>query len=326
MTWSKERLKDGESLDLLIDEIGPNVLEATFAFDKVLLELIRDYIEGDLIIYKVFNGSKRVIAIIPFIKDKKGRYWSIPFVSTGGFLCEGGIDEKVLNLFKDDKYFIRGTHPLIRSGSPVKVLTYIELEDSSEKQLYSWKSKLRSQIKKSVKTGFHCKTGGSELVNIFYGLYAENMASLGSPVYSIDLFKKILSGYTKNSLVFVVYKESEIVATSIVLGYRGYAEVLWAASNKSYNRAGGNMFLYWKMIEWSIENGYKIFSFGRSTIDSSQYKFKQQWNSKDKYIYSTANWQLGKREKLKEIFKVLWRLMPTKISTLVGSKITRGIY
>jgi lipid II:glycine glycyltransferase (peptidoglycan interpeptide bridge formation enzyme) len=39
------------------------------------------------------------------------------------------------------------------------------------------------------------------------------------------------------------------------------------------------MLLYWTMIRDSIERGYKVFDFGRSTPNEGTYNFKKQWGA-----------------------------------------------
>ena len=40
------------------------------------------------------------------------------------------------------------------------------------------------------------------------------------------------------------------------------------------------MLLYWTMLEYACDNGYRYFDFGRSTPDEGTYKFKEQWGAK----------------------------------------------
>jgi hypothetical protein len=68
-----------------------------------------------------------------------------------------------------------------------KVRMILSLPDSSDALMKSFKSKLRSQIRRPVKDGLYSRIGSGELLDDFYFVFAKNMRDLGSPVHSRDL-------------------------------------------------------------------------------------------------------------------------------------------
>ena len=81
-------------------------------------------------------------------------------------------------------------HFYIRPEQSSKVRMLIRLPESSEVLMKSFKSKLRSQIKKPMKEGLYSIIGGIELIDEFYNVFLVNMRDLGSPVHSKNLVKK----------------------------------------------------------------------------------------------------------------------------------------
>ena len=48
---------------------------------------------------------------------------------------------------------------------------------------------------------------------------------------------------------------------------------------KEFRPLSPNTLLYWHLIRCAIEQGVRVFDFGRSTPDEGTYKFKQQWGA-----------------------------------------------
>ncbi len=83
----------------------------------------------------------------------------------------------------------------------------------------SFKSKLRSQIKKPIKEGLTAKVGGPELLEDFYKVFAINMRDLGSPVHSKNLMKNVLEEFLESSRIVTVYKDDEPAACSLIVSF-----------------------------------------------------------------------------------------------------------
>ncbi len=230
--------------------------------------------------YYILKSNENFIGFMP-IFTKKNQNYSIPFFSYG-LLIDKPIEVSLiseLRLLLKNRF--KNFHVKIISLkncyiSPTKEYAELNLKNSVDEQMSFFKSKLRSQIKKSIKNGLKSKIGGIELLDDFYDIYSKNMYDIGSPVYSKEFFNKFLLSNIHSKIFVVNYNDSP-VASSICVSFGKVNEVVWASSLKSFNYLSSNMFLYWKMIEYSISVNYSVFSFGRSDPKSSQLKFKKQW-------------------------------------------------
>ena len=106
------------------------------------------------------------------------------------------------------------------------------------------------------------------------------MRDLGSPVHSKRMIESVLEEYPEKSTVMIIYKDDKPVACGLVIGHRDILENPWASSLRNYSNLSPNMLLYWTMLEYACDNGYKKFDFGRSTPGEGTYKFKKQWGAK----------------------------------------------
>ena len=227
---------------------------------------------------------------------------------------EVGVPHERLNFERTDKFHMR-----------------LELPDSHEALKASFKSKLRSQIKKSTEYGLTVQFGHLELLSEFYAVFATRMRDLGTPVFSKQLFQEILGCFGDDAEICLVKSDAQTAAAAILVHAHGLTEVPSASCHTQFNRMNANMFMYWNLLTRAIDRGSHTFDFGRSSEGSGTYKFKAQWKSRP----CPAVWQYyvrkgdpndmrpdsGNKQKLIEI----WKRLPVWFTKLVGPQIVRGI-
>jgi len=215
-----------------------------------------------------------------------------------------------------------------------KVQMRFPLPESSDTLLKSFKSKLRSQIKKADKNGLISKEGNSlQLIRDFYTVYSQNMHDLGSPVHSISWFESVVRSYAEACFICVVYFEQTPVGAGVVLKNGEKASIPWASTLRKFNKLAPNMKLYWRVLAHCADNGIREFDFGRSTFNEGTYKFKKQWGAQpyllNWYCYPQSQTAEHKSDtsdsELKALAKSLiektWRSLPLKLTVALGSKI-----
>jgi lipid II:glycine glycyltransferase (peptidoglycan interpeptide bridge formation enzyme) len=92
------------------------------------------------------------------------------------------------------------------------------------------------------------------------------------------------------------------------------------------------MWLYWSCMKYACQEGYRIFDFGRSTVDSSTYKFKQQWGTQPVPHY--WHYALNHPQELPRLnpdnarFRLaisVWQRLPVAASRLIGPAIAKQL-
>ena len=268
---------------------------------------------------------------------------SMPYVNYGGILVEDeALVEPIFQCAVElgrqlkVKYLelrhLKNFYPELPAKTE-KVSMWLSLPKTAEELLRSFKPKLRSQIRKGEKNGLVVKSGGVELLDEFYGVFAHNWRDLGTPVYGKDVFALILEAFPKSARLFVVTDmELHPVAVGFLLGYRDRLEIPWASSLREYNHLQSNMFLYWNCLKYACDEGYRVFDFGRSTVESPTFKFKEQWGARP--IAHYWHYYLKERQEIPQInpqnlkFRLaisLWRHLPVLVTRLVGPAIAKHL-
>jgi FemAB-related protein (PEP-CTERM system-associated) len=209
-----------------------------------------------------------------------------------------------------------------------KVRMLMDLPPSSDQLLAGFKSKLRSQINKAEKNGIRFVWGGLDDLDDIYFVFSKNMHALGSPVHAKKWLHSIVSSYLPGIKIGLAQFEGKAVGVGFILLGKLGVSLPWASTLREYNHLGPNMLLYWKLLEFSADNGFKYFDFGRSTENEGTYNFKKQWGAVPQPLiwYTLDDAVHDKKERLplykntspqKAVF-ALWQRMPLAAANVLG--------
>ena len=302
------------------------------------------------------NFENVLTGILPLIHFKNvvfgNSFISMPFFDMGGILADDKRTEKALldeaaklgkrlnteriEFRHTDKHDCFSKSNILNSRTHAvrnhKVRMLLELPESSEVLMRSFKSKLRSQIKKPIKMGLKQKVGGIELLDDFYKIFLINMRDLGSPVHSKKLFIEVMEKFKDQTKIVIVHKKNTPYAASVIFAFKDVLENPWSSSLRQYSRLSPNMLLYWTMIEYACDNGYNFFDFGRSTPNEGTYKFKKQWGAIPQPLHwqylcfnnKAADSEVSEKSKFNVAIQC-WKKLPVSVTAVIGPMIRKNI-
>lgn len=222
-------------------------------------------------------------------------------------------------------------HPSLTERMTTKVHMRLALPETPESLMASFKSKLRSQVKKSLANGQTVTWGREELLGDFYAVFSRNMRDLGTPVYPRQLFQSMLRSFPTEAELCIVYQERQPAAAALLVHGPGTTQVPSASTLREFNPTNANMRLYWHLLERSVLRGQSTFDFGRSSAESGPYKFKEQWGARpDPAIWQTyrragtSNELRPDNSKFQTLIRV-WTMLPMPAANFLGPWIVRGI-
>jgi FemAB-related protein (PEP-CTERM system-associated) len=166
-----------------------------------------------------------------------------------------------------------------------KVTFELKLPATAEAMGKALGSKLRSQIRRSDREAIAIRTGAEGLLGDFYGVFAENMRDLGTPVYPRRFFDVIAQRLRGQFQVIIVDLDGAAAAAGFVFFFRDVAEIPWAACTRKAKARSVNMRLYWEALLLSMAHGAGTFDFGRCSVGSGTYRFKQQWGGEPRPLH-----------------------------------------
>ena len=109
-------------------------------------------------------------------------------------------------------------------------------------------------------------------------------------------------------------------------------EVPWASAIREFNPLCANVLLYWHMVRFAIERGFRTFDFGRSTPGEGTFHFKRQWGAEPRELvweYWTADGRplpdLNPKNPKFGLAISAWQRLPVPVATdarTAGSSVT----
>lgn len=233
----------------------------------------------------------------------------------------GSVDESVIQ--KCDL-------PVEASSNKVRMI--LELPDSSDQLWNGFKSKLRSQIRKSEKNGLEF-VFPDDGIDEFYEVFSANMRDLGSPVHARQWIRSICVMLKENTRIALVYLDNAVIGCAIVMRVGDRMSVPWASTLRTYNHLGPNMLLYWNLLKFASDTGCRSFDFGRSTPSEGTYRFKKQWGAhsvrlewRNIHLQGAPSSEHEKRiSNIRPLVVFAWQNMPLFIANRVGPTVRKYI-
>jgi FemAB-related protein (PEP-CTERM system-associated) len=265
---------------------------------------------------------------------------SIPLAAYGGIVAE---DEEVEQALLDqarqiavgegvDYLEVRQREGLLRDGfhaNPLYVTFNTPLFRDAEANRKRLPKDTRYMIRKAEKVGLRVQTGFDQ-IGAFYSLFAQSMQRLGTPVFPIRLFQNLIEEFPKHSHLMLVYSGSQPVAGVLSFFFRDTILPYYAGATDGAPRLAANNFMYWELIKWAGEQGFRWFDFGRSKKGTGSFAFKSQWNMN----VEPLNYQVLLVERatvpnfspLNPKFEIairLWQKLPLPVTKWLGPSIVR---
>lgn len=306
---------------------------------------------GHKAFYFLAEDNGQVVGVFPLFNLRipllLNELAALPFCDVGNCLADtlqvqDGLIDKAKNLAKEincQNISLRGilkesetrvTNLYVEKTGKVRML--FPLPDSSEILLASFKSKLRSQIRKAGKNGVQFRWAGGDGVDTFYNVYSRNMRDLGSPPHSRQWFAAIMANYAKRARIGLAEYEGKCIGAGLILSTDTLTAIPWASTLREYNRLSPNMLLYWNFLKFSADHGIKTFDFGRSTEGEGTYRFKKQWGAKPVPLVWYSQHKTDTQEDVpastssnRNIIASAWKKLPLPVSNYIGPRLRKYI-
>jgi FemAB-related protein (PEP-CTERM system-associated) len=182
-----------------------------------------------------------------------------------------------------------------------------------------------------MKNGLISKVGGIEDLETFYDIYARNVRDMGSPVYPVTFFKALLENL-KDSFILSVWKDEKMVAGVLTFVFKDIVIPYYGGGLREYFHYASNDFMYWELMRYGCEKGYRVFDFGRSKKDTGPYHFKRHWGFEPEelnYCYYLVKAKdmpnVSPVNPKYKLFINIWKRLPLAVTNWIGPKLVRSI-
>ena len=301
-----------------------NILERTFHYQSISLA--------------VYEHNRMCGALPLFLVPKPVRgknLVSVPFGVYGGICAEtAGAEHVVLNAGKNlavsrkvDSLEFRQVEKL-DEALPTKDLycTFArEIFDGEEKNMSAIPRKQRRMIRQGLSHGLQSKVGGAELLKVFYFVYSSSLRNLGTPAFPFVYFEHLFQELGEQCKILTVMYQDKVVASVLTFFYRDRVMPYYGGGLPEYQRYAIYDFMYWELMRFGWEHGYKVFDFGRSKRDTGPFHFKRHWGFEPQAL--PYQYFLPKGGAIPNVnpanprfqpFIVLWKRLPLPLANRLG--------
>lgn len=301
---------------------------------------------GHQTLYLAAREGAQLAGILPLVRLKSRLFGdflvSVPYFNYGGVVARSAqVADELLRHAVQCAQLLGVSHIELRHreagqytlpARTDKVAMLLRLPATAEALHKALPSKLRSQIKRPLREGVTCSFGGEELLDSFYTVFAENMRDLGTPVYPRRFFLELLQTLGDRARIALVRLKQSPVAAALLITQRDTTEIPWASSLRRVNGIGVNMYLYWSVLEFAVQQGSAVFDFGRSTLDSGTYRFKKQWGAEPLQLH-WHYWLKGGSELPRlnpsnpkyRLAVAAWQRLPLPVANWLGPHLVKNL-
>lgn len=331
------------------DFLGKN--EALIFHTPEFKELIEKTFTNAKAEYMAIIGKKEIETIFPFLYIAKPmlgkKLISCGYIEYGGpaGLQKDEYIKEILNHLKG-KYSKKAEYLEIREGLNKIDFKKLNLKKVSEYRRpltrlgnieELWKNiskKRRNNIRKARKSGVVIRELRKEDTESIYKLYLENMKRFGTPPLPKKFFENLFDILAEKGFARVTgaFYKNKLATVMINYIFKKTIHVIIVVSDQEYWIYKPADLIYWESIEWGCKNGYEIFDFGRTRLDSGQFKFKQQLSTEIKdldYYYLLWNTReipnFDPTNPKYNLFIKLWQKTPLFIAKRIGPWLREGL-
>lgn len=303
--------------------------------------------------YLAARDSSGIQGILPLIEIRSRIFGdclvSMPFFSYGGVLANHEAASALLlrhaeqlardlrvrrvELRHNGQNAAPPSSPALDWTDTTSKVTMVVTLPSEDNQLWSsLSSGMRNKIRYAQKHGLKAEWGGQEAVGDFYRIFSTCMRDLGTPVYPKTWFDNMCRCAPAHVRFMTIRDGAEPVASGLATVFRDTVELPWSGSLASSRKKYSAVFLFWSVLEWALQNGFRKVDFGRSTRGGGTWEFKRHFCPVEQELH--WSYWLAPGETVPELhadnpkFRLatrMWQRLPLSLANVLGPRIVRAI-
>lgn len=207
------------------------------------------------------------------------------------------------------------------------------LAASDEAELTAIPRKQRAEVRKSLERDLEIVVGRDHAgMRAHYGVYAESVRNLGTPVFPSALFRAVLREFGEGADILTVRSGGLPVASVLSLYMNSTVYPYWGGGTHAARALRANDRMYFALMSHARTKGCAVFDFGRSKAGTGPAAFKKNWGFEGHPLTYFKRAAIG--EAPREInpldpryrLKIeAWKKLPLWLANRIGPHISRGL-
>lgn len=210
----------------------------------------------------------------------------------------------------------------------------IELPDKVETLWKGLRRKARGAVRRGIKSDLQVEinSNGEGRLEDFYNIFAHSLRNLGSFILPFRYFKTLKEEFNTQMVMLFVRHKGEVVASVMSFLFKDMIIPYYGGClNKALEYSPNNL-MYWKLMEYGIEKGYKFFDFGKSKKGTGSFEFKKNFGFEPRPLH--YQYYLNKTDKIPDPAALSWeyrvakkiiKKTPLTITKIIGPAIVKHL-
>lgn len=270
---------------------------------------------------------------------------------SNGFAVGGGVladDEAVAAILAQEAWSLaerlrcptlelRGGALPLEQPWRIDATTYLgfsrTLAADDDAELLAIPRKQRAEVRKALAAGLEVTVGRDpSAAKTHYGVYAESVRNLGTPVFPARLFRAILREFGEAADILTVRSQGVAVASVLSVYFKDVVYPYWGGGTAVARALRANDAMYFALMRHARARGCTRFDFGRSKAGTGPAAFKKNWGFEGVALMYAKRAAPGRAPRdinpqgARYARKVaLWKQLPLGIANRVGPWIAKGL-
>jgi len=319
--------------------------EAATFFHKVGWKTVLERAFGHRTRFILAREDGDIVGILPLAQVKSVLFGdsltSLPFCVYGGIVADHEAAATALrseacslaDSLKVGALELRNRQ-ISGTGWPVKDLYYTfrkVIDPDEEVNLKGIPNRQRAMVRKGIKEGLASEWSTS--ADRLYRVYSESVRNLGTPVFSSRYLRTLQEVFGADTSVLMITHENRDVAGVMSFYFREEVIPYYGGStSEARDLKGVNHFMYWELMRYSCEQGYRLFDFGRSKTGTGPFSFKKNFGFEPTPLpyeyYLAASDTMPDVSPMNPKYRLMinvWSKLPLPVANLIGPYLARSL-
>jgi FemAB-related protein (PEP-CTERM system-associated) len=287
------------------------------------------------------DANGRIRGILPLVRVRSALFGdslsSLPFAVYGGVAADDASAHALLEAGACELAASLGVGSLeLRNREPhhpdwpTKQL-YVTFRKAvaadHETNLKAIPRKQRAMVRKGIDAGLRAVL--TDQPDRFFDVYAESVRNLGTPVFPRRFFHVLAEIFGDDCEMLVVTHQDRDIAAVMSFYFRDEVLPYYGGSRPEARELKGNDFMYWALMQRSVERGARLFDFGRSKEGTGSYNFKKNWGFEPERLH--YEYFLVRDRRMPDVnpmnpryrlFIAGWKRLPLPLANALGARLS----
>ncbi len=305
---------------------------------------IFDRVLGHQSYYLIAKGEAGIVGVFPLVHVKSKLFGnaliSVPFGVYGGALADSKsiyqqLSDYSVELAKQlnvEYVEVREKQESISSwqAKDLYVTFQKELFETEEENFKAIPRKQRAVVRKAINLGLTSEWDDN--ADRFYAMYSESVRNLGTPVLSKKYYQALLDVFGKKCSVLTILNDGQPVSSVLNFYFKDQVLPFYGGGPAIARSCKANDFMYWELMRLSVQQGIKVFDFGRSKNGAGSYRFKKHWGFEPEPLH--YRFQLVQATKIPDLSPMnpkyqlaikMWQKLPLPVTHILGPIIAKNL-